>query len=120
MKVNQQDAEGQTALIYAAKNGYPEVAELLLSQGAKTEIKDQFGRTALTVATIHGQIEVVQLLIAAGANVNTRDANNMKPIVYASALDYGEIYTMLKSAMTRKPRSWAQSFRRAPAPPPGL
>jgi uncharacterized protein len=115
-KVNQQDAEGQTALIFASKNGYPDVVELLLSQGAKTEIKDQFGRTALTVATIHGQLEVVRLLISVGANVNTKDANNMRPIVYASALDHGEIYAMLKSAMLRKPQ--ANSFRRAPQQPP--
>jgi ankyrin repeat protein len=118
-KVNQQDAEGQTALIHASKNGFPDVVELLLSQGAKMEIKDQFGRTALTVATIHNQIEVVQILLEAGANVFTKDTNNLKPIVYASALDHGEIYAMLKSVMLRRPPVMGTtSFRRAPQPPP--
>jgi ankyrin repeat protein len=115
VKINQQDAEGQTALMYAAHYGHPAAVELLLSQGAKTEIKDQFGRTALTVATIQGKIDVVRVLLAAGANPHCKDIHNLKPIVYASAFDQGEIYTMLKTAMSRKSSAArGDTFRRSP------
>ncbi len=106
--MNQQDAQGQTALMHASREGFPQVADLLLSKGAKTEIKDQFGRTALTVATIYGHYQVVCVLVSAGANVHTKDIHNMKPIVYASAMDQGDIYKYLEAAMARK------AFRRAP------
>jgi hypothetical protein len=115
VKINHPDSEGQTALIHAAKNGNAKIIELLLSRGAKTEIKDQFGRTALTIATIHGQIQAVAVLLSAGANPHSKDIHNMKPIVYASALDQGEIYKMLKTAMTRKyPAQGVNSYRKAP------
>ncbi|SPF39366.1 Ankyrin [Syntrophobacter sp. SbD1] len=103
IRVNQQDAEGQTALIHASQGGYAQIAGLLISKGAATEIQDEFGRTALTVATIYGQYDVVCVLVSAGANVHTKDFNNMKPIVYASALDRGQIYKYLEAAMARKP-----------------
>ncbi len=114
-RLNQQDAQGQTALMHASQEGFSEIAGLLLSKGASTEIKDQFGRTALTIATIYGHYDVVCALVTAGADVHTMDINNMKPIVYASALDRGEIYSFLKAAMARRPLSTrAAGFRLAP------
>jgi ankyrin repeat protein len=87
----------------------------LLSRGAKTEIKDQLGRTALTIATIYGNYDVVCVLVSAGANVHCKDIHNMKPIVYASALDHGDIYKFLEAAMARKPSSsQAAGFKLAP------
>lgn len=115
VRVNQQDAQGQTALMYASRGGYNQIANLLISKGANTEIQDQFGRTALTIATIYGNYDVVCSLVSAGANVNAKDIHNMKPIVYASALDRGEIYKYLEAAMARWPTSAAsQGFRAAP------
>jgi len=102
VRVNQQDAQGQTALMHASKGGFPDIVALLISRNAKLEIKDQFGRTALTLATIYGHYDVVCALVSAGSNVNTRDIHNLKPIVYASALDRGEIYKYLEAAMARK------------------
>ncbi|MGA2937243.1 MAG: ankyrin repeat domain-containing protein [Syntrophobacteraceae bacterium] len=114
-RLNQQDAQGQTALMHASREGFSQIVDLLLSKGANTEIKDEFGRTALTVATIYAHYDVVCLLVTAGANVHTTDIHNMKPIVYASALDRGEIYKYLQAAMARRPLSTqAVGFRRAP------
>ena len=59
-------------------------------------------------------MDVVCMLVAAGADVNTKDINNMKPIVYASALDRGDIYKLLEATMARKPSSNSAVFRRAP------
>ena len=101
--------------MHASREGFSQIADLLLSKGAYTEIKDEFGRTALTIATIYGHYNVVCILVSAGANVNTKDIHNMKPIVYASALDRGDIYKYLEAAMARSPLSpQAGQFRRAP------
>ncbi len=113
-RLNQQDAQGRTALMYASEGGYPQIVGLLLSRGAKTEIKDQFGRTALTIATIYGQYEVVCILVSAGANVYTKDIHNMRPIIYASALDHGDIYKYLETAMAKSSSPAQAGFRRAP------
>ena len=51
------------------------------------------------LATIYGQTDVVRILLSAGANVQARDINDMRAIVYASALDRGEIYGLLEVAM---------------------
>lgn len=113
--LNQQDAQGQTALMYAAHEGNPRLIGFLISKGVNMEIKDQFGRTALTIATIYGNYDAVCVLVTAGADVHTRDIHNIKPIVYASALDHGQIYKYLEAAMIRRPPSvGSPMFKPAP------
>ena len=43
--MHQQNAEGRTALHYAAKNGLEEMAQLLIVRGAKQTIADKQGKT---------------------------------------------------------------------------
>ena len=102
--LNQQDDEGQTALILAAKGGYPEVAKVLISNKANTELRDKFGRTALIVATIHGNPEVVRVLLAGGANIGGKDFNNLTAYSYARTLDRYEIMNLLNYATRNRPR----------------
>lgn len=114
-EVDSTDAQGETALMYAAREGNPQIVELLLSKGARMEMKDEFGRTALTIATIYGRYNAVCALVSAGANVNTKDIHKMTPIVYASALDQGDIYKFLKAAMAHKAMcAPAEGFKLAP------
>lgn len=61
--VDFQDTRGKTALHYAAQNGYPELAGVLLSQEADYTIKDSVGDTALMIARKNGQ-GVVESLIS--------------------------------------------------------
>ena len=60
--------------------GHKEIAELLLSKGAKIQAVDKKGNTALLVAAEHGHSEVVQLLISQGALVSTQNMKGQTPL----------------------------------------
>ena len=89
-----------TALHYAATNGDVAMAKLLLSRGARFDVKQKYGGTPLLTAIHcaanfrieHGQYAaVVQLLIDAGETV-TNDR-----LKFAIANDLDEIATVLKA-----------------------
>jgi ankyrin repeat protein len=89
-----------TALHYAASNGDVAMAELLLSRGARFDLKHKYGGTPLATAIYcaanfrneHGEYAaVVQLLIDAGEKV-TNDR-----LEFAVANDLDEIATVLKA-----------------------
>ena len=56
-----------TPLQVAAYKGYDDIAELLISNGALLEAKNQKGQTALKVAIYAENIKVVKLLLSKGA-----------------------------------------------------
>lgn len=68
MPLDQQDDEGNTALMYASKNGYEDIVSLILQHGASVNIQNKCGYTALIKASPHKSIAL--LLIDNGANVD--------------------------------------------------
>lgn len=67
-QVNDLD-DGYTALQFAAKLGYFEIAKILLENGAKPDIKN-YRDSALIEATKNGNFRIVELLLINGANVD--------------------------------------------------
>lgn len=57
----------------AARNGYTEVVEYLLDQGATVHAKGFFGGTGLHWAAINGHRSTVELLVSRGASLTARD-----------------------------------------------
>ena len=53
---------GNTALIYAAENGYSQIVESLLGAGSNILIQNRSGNTALMRAATRGHDRVVQIL----------------------------------------------------------
>src|SRR5258708_6781167 len=79
------NADKETALIVASKNGLTNSAKALLDAGANIAGKDaEYGYTALHWAAYKGQLSTVQLLIDRGANVNATDLKLETPIMPAS------------------------------------
>ena len=72
--------EGQTLLHIAAKNGYYEIAELLIDKGADVNKADKDGRTPLFVAAEAGYAEIVELLANNGADINKVDVYKYTPL----------------------------------------
>ena len=79
--VNKMEGKGNTALLWACKEGYPDVVSTLLAHGANTEATDHSKRTALAAA-VHGVHErrlsrppICGSLILAGAYVDHKDEN---------------------------------------------
>ena len=82
--VNAKDKYGVTALMWAAKKGHAEIANVLIKAGADLNAKENyFGRTALMVAAQNGLTENVNALIDAGAYVKQRDNDGSMAVDYA-------------------------------------
>jgi hypothetical protein len=60
----------ETALIIAACQGYYEIVQLLVNEGADLDIQNDEGVTAQFCAVFFGQTDIVQLLNDAGADPN--------------------------------------------------
>jgi ankyrin repeat protein len=75
------DVNGWTGLMWAASQGYPEIAEYLLAHGADPNLKDDQGHTALYIASIRDRLEIVKLLLAQKADVNSRDRDGSTPLL---------------------------------------
>ena len=69
--VNAAQADGMTALHWAALRDDLESARLLLEAGADVSAASRYGVTALTLACTNGNATLVELLLDAGADPNT-------------------------------------------------
>ena len=68
------DAEGRTALFFAAANGHADVVDLLLSEDADPNMANEQGGTALHWACVNGHGGVVAKLLEAGAKATLVNA----------------------------------------------
>jgi len=69
---NAKDLDGDTALLIAVTEWYPQVIKLLLGADADVNVRDAEGRTVLQWAELSGHaIEIVPLLLEKGADPNT-------------------------------------------------
>ena len=56
---------GQTALMFAASAGQPEVLQVLLDKGANLKLSDRVGRTALHYCCRGGNVQNLRVLLDA-------------------------------------------------------
>ena len=71
--VNIKDSWGKAPLLWAAKHGQSDIAELLLNNGADINARGGFYGNALQVASSGGHETVVKLLLDRGAKLNMQD-----------------------------------------------
>ena len=90
------DWTGKTALHYAAEYGHLEITELLLSNGANVNRRDDDKATPLHFAAIGGFEEVVVLLLANGAEVNASDKAKERPMDGAVFFGHMNVANVLK------------------------
>lgn len=81
--ITSNDAQGDTALHYAAMQGHKDMVAFLLEKGADIEQKDLLGMTPLHVAARSGQFKMVEFLLQRGANPSTLDKQNYNPLITA-------------------------------------
>ena len=74
VSVDATDAEGRTALFFAAANGHADVVDLLLSKDADPNMANEQGGTALHWACVNGHGGVVAKLLEAGAKATLVNA----------------------------------------------
>jgi ankyrin repeat protein/alpha-tubulin suppressor-like RCC1 family protein len=97
--VNARDADGWTALAYAAVNQRQQMAQALLAAGADVSATDKDGVTALMRAASNEKLlELMQALLAAGADVNATDKNGLTALTYAVRKASPEVVRVLLAA----------------------
>lgn len=72
-----------TALTYAARDGFTEIARLLLDSGADVNWIDGEGVTPLILASFKGHENLVRLLLERGAEIDIQDQWNRTALDYA-------------------------------------
>ena len=84
-KFDAQTLRGRTPLMYAAAEGDPASAELLIGEGASVSMEDNEGLRALHYAAFNGHIEVVRFLIKRGADINAVAPEFGSPLTAAAS-----------------------------------
>jgi ankyrin repeat protein len=82
--VNETEADGTTALHWAAERDDLKTVGLLLDAGATATAKNRFGVTPLELAANNGNSEIVERLLAAGADPNARSREGQTPLMSAA------------------------------------
>jgi ankyrin repeat protein len=82
--VNDSEADGTTALHWAAERDDSKTVQLLLDAGATATAKNRFGVTPLELAANNGNREIVERLLAAGADPNARSREGQTPLMSAA------------------------------------
>ncbi|KFY33939.1 hypothetical protein V494_07201 [Pseudogymnoascus sp. VKM F-4513 (FW-928)] len=72
---------------FAAKFGYEEIAELLLSRGAKVDINDSDGHPPIYVAVVTEHVRVCKLLLAFGADARFKTADTLRTVLAITTID---------------------------------
>lgn len=88
-------ADGNTALLLAAKNNLYLVCMELINAGANMEHKNDLGITALLISVIMGHKYVVQSMLDHGADVNVALADNTTAVMLAAQKGRDEILSLL-------------------------
>ena len=78
------DAEGSRPLHVASILALPEMAKVLLNDGATVDARDNWGRTPLMVAIIHNQRPGMLTLLDGGADIAAVDAHSKTPLHWAA------------------------------------
>ena len=82
--VNTQQADGATALQWAAYRGDAQLAELLLKAGAKPAVANHNGATPLWLAATRGDAAVIEALLKGGADANEPLPLGRRPLMLAA------------------------------------
>ena len=93
--VNAAEADGTTALHWAAYRDDLESADLLLKAGAKVNAANDLGATPLWNASQNGSVAMVKRLLDAGANPNMALLAGETPVMVAARSGYPEVVELL-------------------------
>lgn len=125
--VNEAQADGMTALHWAASRGDVSATKMLLFAGARVDVLTRNGSyTPLHLAARGGRAEAVKALLDKGANVNAVTSSggasalhfasqNGDSSTVSALLEKGATVDAKETAFLQTPLMWAAAFDRVPA-----
>ncbi|XP_037693691.1 ankyrin repeat, SAM and basic leucine zipper domain-containing protein 1 [Choloepus didactylus] len=88
-----------TPIMYAARDGHPQVAAILVAYGAEVNTQDENGYTALTWAARQGHKNVILKLLELGANKMLQTKDGKTPSEIAKRNKHPEIFSFLSLSL---------------------
>ena len=82
--VNLPQADGATAIQWAAYRNDLDIADLLIAAGADVKKPNRDGATPLRLASINGSAPMIEKLLKAGADANEVSPNGETPLMFAA------------------------------------
>ena len=82
--VNAPQADGATALQWAAYNNDLETADMLIAAGANVKAANREGATSMYLASLEGNAPMIEKLLKAGADANEPGPQGETPLMLAS------------------------------------
>lgn len=112
--VNAAQADGMTALHWAAEHGDVGIAEMLIFAGANPKAMTRIGQyTPLHIAAKEGSAPIVSMLVKAGADVDAKTTNTgVTALHLAAASGNAEIISILldnKANVNARESEWGQA-----------
>ena len=89
---------GGTALIEAAKQGDPELMQILREAGAEATVDKTQNGQALLNAALNGETEVVRILLLTGADVNALNSTGYSALAFAARRGHAGVVQVLLEA----------------------
>jgi ankyrin repeat protein len=102
-------------LMFALRNDYSAMANLLIRNGFISNVRDICGHTPLPYAALTGKTEMAKRLTEAGADVNAEDKNDMTALSWAVLYKNTELakYLVERGALVNPPRKDQTPLMRA-------
>ena len=97
VNVNAAQADGTTALAWAANRDDSETAELLLRAGAKANLANDYGVAPLALACTNRSAAMVEKLLKAGADLNAAQGTGETPLMVCARTGNVETVKLLLS-----------------------
>ena len=89
---NSVDANGDPALVVAARGGNAATVDVLLAARANPEQRNRFGDTAMMIASLNGHLGIAKALRVRNASV---DGKGWTPLIYAATGGHDELVRWL-------------------------
>ena len=93
--VNTKISNGETVLMFAARQGYTAIVQSLLDRGAGVNLKSETDATALILAASGGHAGIVRALVDKGADLNRKNRQGETALLVAIEKGYTAIAQIL-------------------------
>jgi ankyrin repeat protein len=106
--VNATEADGSTALHWAARLDHVDIVQALVRAGAQVNLANRYSITPLTLAAVNGSAPVVAALLDAGADPNTTGAEGETVLMVAARTGRPEAVRLLlaRGAEVNRAETW--------------